>query len=176
MHLKLLTLQKRYLAISLVDLIRNECGVSSPLESDALSIASSVLYHLSLLGLLFVVLYKLNSLLCEKLGFIVRIRKIVPLATFGVVSAVYLTYIGLISYLYYYSVHSYLYDESANAYEDGREDLINTTQRLSMAARILYLLSVVVSTVLSTKTVFALRRNHSSGGVSPWLLRPFASY
>ncbi|USP75269.1 uncharacterized protein yc1106_02543 [Curvularia clavata] len=143
------------LALDLVNLVLSECEVSLPTDYDNVSIASTVLYHLSCLGLLFVVLYKLNSMLRSRLGSVVTTVRVILLAIFGIMAAVYIAYIAL---------SGYLWSNDLYYYRNEADGLVDSTQKLSMAVRSLYLICVLVSTVLAITTVSSLRRAHISGG------------
>lgn len=114
-----------------------------------------MLYHLSCLGLLFVVLYKLNSMLRSRLGSAVKTVRAILLTTFGIMAALYIAYIAL---------SSYLSSNDLNYYRDEADGLVDTTQKVSLAVRSLYLICVLVSTGLAITTVSSLRRAHISGG------------
>ena len=157
MYSRLLTIQHSSLILDFVNLILNECGVAVPKDYDNVAIASTVLYHLSCLGLLFVVLYQFNYMLRKRLGSVVMTVRSVLLIMFGIIAALYIAYIALTSYLY----SNDLYYQ-----RDDGEDLVGPTQKISLAVRALYVVCVLASAGFAAMTISSLRRAHIPSGVN----------
>lgn len=156
-EVKLTAQTNRSLALDLVNLVLSECEVSLSTDYENISIASTVLYHLSCIGLLFIVLYKLNSMLRSRLGSVVTPVRVILLTIFAIMTVVYIVYIAL---------SSWLSSSGMYYYRDGADSLVDTSRKLSLAVRCLYLICVLVSTGLAITTISSLRRAHIPGGVS----------
>ncbi|KAL6156698.1 hypothetical protein ACJQWK_06245 [Exserohilum turcicum] len=132
-----------------------QCGIYNNHAYEAIYTTANILYNLGIWALLFVVLYTLNSMLRRQLGSPGRIVTGIPLAVCGIVLALTIVYLGLVSYTWLN--RAYNYDISSDS-------LVHPTQRLVLALRAIYLFSVMLSFALSAMNISALRRARLPGG------------
>ena len=124
-----------------------------------LNITSSILYYLSIWGLLFVVVYKLNNMIRKQLGAVGMIYKTVPLALLGIMAALFIAELALASYVSVGMNNDYYY-------YDNLASIAIVTYRLRLAIMVVYLVMVLISAVLAGMTISALRTRRLPGGVS----------
>ncbi|EUC51352.1 hypothetical protein COCMIDRAFT_31491 [Bipolaris oryzae ATCC 44560] len=150
-----LLLEIASLALDFTALLRAQCQTGSLQEVRDMSLASTIMSFFSIWGMLVLVVYQVNILLRKQLGSAVGVFRTICLVAVGAMGFIYIAYI---------SIFSFLWISRASIWRDERWRLQLVSQRLSLAVRALYVLCVIMSVILATRTLSGLRRAQLAAG------------
>lgn len=124
----------------------------------SLLIAIDIFAYLAYWMLLFVVVYVLNTMLCERLGGVTLVLRVIYIGILGLVFVLTCAQIGVSSYN--------TWTQTEAGFDADATPIVYPAERVRLAYNVMYFLGVIASSVLSLMAVFALRSRQHPVGVS----------